>query len=83
MTENEKIEPMLAHLSQLRQRNSYDYTRLFFDRLLPLFTLYEDLWQMYIELTLEQAPQHSYSVHTRALKNLYFSADIWLSYARC
>ena len=83
MTENEDIAPMLEHLGKLKSFKNYHYTRLYFEQLLPQFTLNPDLWQLYIGLTVEQSPHHVFSVHTRALKNLYHSADIWCSYALC
>jgi len=85
MTDHENLEPMLALLSSLKSsKTNYNFTRLYFERLLPNFTLNESLWQLYIELTLTQSKDLSqhFTIHTRALKNLFSSAEIWCSYAR-
>ena len=75
MQENQTIGPMLAFLtSNLPQPNPH-YTELFFERLLPKFTLNKELWYLYLKLGDES------KLLCRALKNLYLDAELWCRYA--
>lgn len=75
---------MLEHLGQLRAQRNYNLTRLYFERLLPAYTLNAQLWRLYIELTIDQNQDKNVhaNVHVRCLKNLYADAEIWCSYVQ-
>jgi hypothetical protein len=60
-----------------------DFAKLYFERLLPNYTLNTDLWTLYLSITLELCKDQSerMAIHIRALKNIYSSSEFWSSYA--
>jgi hypothetical protein len=53
MRENSVIEPMLEHLEKLRMFKNFNLTQLYFERVLPEFTLNADLWKLYVDICLK------------------------------
>lgn len=60
-----------------------EFAKLYFERLLPEYTLNTDLWMLYLHTILDHSkdPAERYAIHTRALKNIYGSSEVWCSYA--
>jgi hypothetical protein len=84
MAEDSNILPMIETLSLLPKVSSkLELVKLYFERILPEYTLNVNLWSLYLQTTLDLSkdPAERLSVHIRALKNLYSSSDIWCSYA--
>jgi hypothetical protein len=70
---------MLRHLETLGDESNWNYTELYFERLLPSFTLNFDLWSLYVDLR-QQSQTAAPPVIQRALKNCPQSSKFWINY---
>ena len=70
---------MLSFLSELGSIYNSNYVELYFERLLPQFTLNKQLWHLYatyIDRTCRRT-EDRYLFYQRALKNLYQNHILW------
>jgi len=74
---------MLGLLSELGSLGNPNYIELYFERLLPQFTLNKDLWHLYVSNIdkICKTPEQKYLLYQRALKNLYQDHVLWCKYA--
>ena len=87
MTEKQEIEPMLTLLKNnlnVIAGDNFNYIQLYFERLLSVFTLNNDLWIIYINYMEEKCSKKEARLefYQRAIKNCSYNHEFWLGYMR-
>lgn len=89
MQEAGRIAPMLELLRNKLPKlqhgvsNGFCYVQLYMEKLLPLFTLNEQLWKLYCGFTADLCSgdnEERLRILRCSLKNCYTSSDLWIGY---
>lgn len=80
---DEMIEFLGSDLDKIAGDN-FNYIQLYFERVLPEYTLNEELWSLYINYMEEKCKKNELKLefYQRALKNCNQCSEFWLSYMR-
>lgn len=84
MVAENNVQAMVERLKLLsKEKVKWNYIVCYFERLLPQFTLNQDLWVQYIDLMEEKCTDEGIRIklYLRALKNCFKNSKLWIGYA--